>query len=47
MVIITECNTLNFDDRSWTLKQIDAIICKNYGNKANFKISVNSDEHGI
>lgn len=43
MVIVFECNTLNFDDRSLPLKQIDTVISKNYGNKANFKIFVSSE----
>ena len=43
MVIVTKCNALEIDDKSLTLKQINAVIAKNYGDRCNFKVFVSSD----
>ena len=43
MVIVTKCNALEVDDKSLTLKQINAVITKNYGDRCNFKVFVSSD----
>ena len=43
MVIVTKCNVLEVDDKSLTLKQINAVIAKNYGDRCNFKVYVSSD----
>ena len=43
MVIVTKCNALEIDDKSLALKQINAVIAKNYGDRCNFKVFVSSD----
>ena len=43
MVIVTKCNALEIDDKSLTLKQINAVIAQNYGDRCNFKVYVSSD----
>ena len=43
MVIVTKCNALEVDDKSLTLKQINAVITKNYGDRCNFKVFVSSN----
>ena len=43
MLIVTKCNALEIDDKSLTLKQINAVIAQNYGDRCNFKVYVSSD----
>ena len=43
MVIVTKCNALEVDDKSLTLKQINAVICQNYEDISNSKLYVSSD----